>query len=627
VLTHQGKSVTQVHNFSGFDIDATQLNVLNWGIKHRALSVNVPDELLRSCLDDALRLIELRAFFGASGTEDRSKIHMKFRLPNKDWKPVWPKGEPPWLALSRAALYAEMAERCPRINTAGCGAFANLSWVEKYAINSLKDNPKFAVIGCDKNLGVALVTHEYLMAEALVHFSDAATYEKVAAVDSTLILHELDHIVSLCYNVGENQDRRLGGWKKEYAVFAHFITKFSTSAVIPKAKFLAKIHKPSDNPLHPFSCRLLVCSTRWHTTAIAQVVHHLLFPVVVKQPSFCGSSLSLIRTLSTQSFPADCILFTLDVKALYPSIDLALALPLIEEYLISINFVHVELVMTGLSFIHKFTFVRWQQEVYRQIAGTSMGSGAAPALACLYLSILELSLFSPEGRFLSSACCNGFAPLLFRRYIDDAGGIWPNDMRSLELFIELLQNLARPSISWTWVISTSSINFLDITISKGAEFGETGLFEISQYQKAANLYQYIMPTSGHVRQSFRNLVIGETIRLLRCSSVESSYIEGLALLKSRLLRRRYNEMEIVNIFRRFPHSKRMFVLFGSSSKDSSAAVTPPTIRVILPLSVQTVALLKRKAPLLSSVVPPEVGSVHVGFKLGPSLAKLLVSKG
>jgi len=55
--------------------------------------------------------------------------------------------------------------------------------------------------------------------------------------------------------------------------------------------------------------------------------------------------------------------------------------------------------MLALSFIHDFTFMEWKGEIFRQVSGTSMGSGAAPALACLYLSLLELTLLSPDGVF------------------------------------------------------------------------------------------------------------------------------------------------------------------------------------------------------------------------------------
>jgi len=204
--------------------------------------------------------------------------------------------------------------------------------------------------------------------------------------------------------------------------------------------------------------------------------------------------------------------------------------------------------MLALSFIHDFTFMEWKGEIFRQVSGTSMGSGAAPALACLYLSLLELTLLSPDGVFLRKDACDGYAPLFFCRYIDDAGGKWSGNRASLDMFIALLQELARPSISWTSVVSHVSINFLDITIAKGVDFEQSGIFEVSQYQKPANLYQYILPASGHLRQVFRNLIVGETIRLLRSSSVEATYALGLVAFKGRLLRRHYIEAEIDNVF-------------------------------------------------------------------------------
>ena len=165
----------------------------------------------------------------------------------------------------------------------------------------------------------------------MVHFNDAATYQRVPMIDSGAICAALDRIVVLCRCISEGVRPMQSDWRETYALFANFITHYSDCAKVPAAKFLAKIHKPSGDPLHPFSCRLLVCSVQWHTTAIAQIVHYLLFPLVIKQPSFCASSLSLIRMLATRKFPPDCLLFTLDVNALYPSIDLSLAFRLIRE--------------------------------------------------------------------------------------------------------------------------------------------------------------------------------------------------------------------------------------------------------------------------------------------------------
>ena len=96
-------------------------------------------------------------------------------------------------------------------------------------------------------------------------------------------------------------------------------------------------------------------------------------------------------------------------------------------------------------------------------------------------------------------------------------------------------------------------------------------------------------------------------------------------LRGRLLRRHYQEAEIDNIFRRFPHSKRMFLLFGPNPSANEFNVpSPPIISVILPIAAQTLALKKSSTTLLRSILPPELGSLRVGFRLGPSLASLLV---
>jgi hypothetical protein len=380
-------------------------------------------------------------------------------------------------------------------------------------------------------------------------------------------------------------------------------------------------------------CRLLCCSVQWYTTNIAKAVHYLVWPLVIIQPSFLRNSLELIKTISTQRFPAECLFVTLDVTALYPSIDLNLALPLIETYLRNIKFPHLSFVMAGLLFIHNYTFMVWAGIVYKQICGTSMGSCAAPALACLYLSLLELALFSPQGVFCSAEMCDGYSPLLYKRYIDDAIAVWPGDRSSLLKFISLLQGLANPSIAWTFVISDTSINFLDITIFKGLDFATSGMLSVSLYQKPGNLYQYIPPSSGHLPQVFKNLVHGEVIRLLRASSRVEDFDSGLAAFRARLIARGYAGANVDNIFRQYPHSRRHASLFEvhPATQSPTEPSASPIVRLILPLTAQSRSISSLQPPLFSRSWPPfdlaPLANGHVmtkiGFKLPPPMSSLL----
>jgi hypothetical protein len=625
-----------VHNLSGLPLLKPHIDLLTKGFKFRALPWVIPPAVSTSCINDFMRLLELRYFFNSS--TEASAFDLQFRSSNKDWLPSYIK-KPPWIERTRDALHAEFRGRVPLVAASSyCRStrrkFANLSHSDQAVISDLSRHEQLRVVACDKNLGIAIVSAKFLQSEADLHFLDATTYLRVELNAFTLaIRRDLLTLITMCTDFASGNRFVRSDLRHVYEVFAKFLGAHLDCAIVPRARFLVKIHKPTGNVLHPFRCRLLCCSVQWYTTNIAKAIHYLVWPLVIKQPSFLCNSLELIRTISTQKLPAQVLFVTLDVTALYPSIDLNLALPLIETYLRNIKFPHVAFVMAGLLFIHNYTFMEWAGIVYKQICGTSMGSSAAPALACLYLSLLELALFSPQGVFLSAELCDGYSPLLYKRYIDDAIAFWPGDRSSLMKFISLLQGLANPSIAWTFVISDTSINFLDITFFKGLDFATSGMLSVSLYQKPGNLYQYIPPSSAHLPQVFKNLVHGEVTRLLRASSHAEDYDSGLSAFRSRLIVRGYAGASVDNIFRHYPHSRRHASLFEASPATQSPAELSanPIVRLILPLTAQSRSISSLHPPLFSQCWPPPdlapLANGHVtikmGFKLPMPLSSLL----
>ena len=93
--------------------------------------------------------------------------------------------------------------------------------------------------------------------------------------------------------------------------------------------------------------------------------------------------------------------------------------------------------------------------MYHQVQGTAMGTKMAPSYANLFMAE-ELLKKSPTD------------PILWKRYIDDILCIWPGSKQSLDTFIEYL-NGAHPTIKFTCESSPYSVDFLDITIYKGAD--------------------------------------------------------------------------------------------------------------------------------------------------------------
>ena len=126
-------------------------------------------------------------------------------------------------------------------------------------------------------------------------------------------------------------------------------------------------------------------------------------------------------------------------------------------------------------------------------------------------------------------------PILLVRYIDDIFLIWPNHS-NFSNFKESLDSFHQ-NIKFTAEISTTTVNFLDITIYKNNP-PENNL-QIKTFQKSNNLYQYLHFTSQHHKPVFKGIVVGESIRYARTNSTKTNYLAQLQLFKTRLLKRGY----------------------------------------------------------------------------------------
>ena len=92
-------------------------------------------------------------------------------------------------------------------------------------------------------------------------------------------------------------------------------------------------------------------------------------------------------------------------------------------------------------------------EHYLQVKGVAMGSKIGPGYACIRVGHFEEQLF---------ASYSGPKPVLYKRYIDDIVGLGTH--ADLDHFVNYVANFD-PTLKFTWNISDTSIDFLDVTIS------------------------------------------------------------------------------------------------------------------------------------------------------------------
>ena len=165
---------------------------------------------------------------------------------------------------------------------------------------------------------------------------------------------------------------------------------------------------------------------------------------------------------------------------------------------------------------------------FQQIKGMAMGSACSPTVANIYMSVTIRKFLRTQNK----------QPLLLTRYIDDIFIIWIHSQKELDQFMFNL-NQFNSSLRYTHQYSTTSTDFLDLTIYKGPNFPSTKVLGTCTFQKSQNLYQYVHYSSNHPKSLFKAIITGELIRYVRTNTREGQYVAMMKRFEDRLLARAY----------------------------------------------------------------------------------------
>ena len=150
-----------------------------------------------------------------------------------------------------------------------------------------------------------------------------------------------------------------------------------------------------------------------------------------------------------------------------------------------------------LKIVLQQNYFQFTDQLYHQIQGTAMGTKMAPSYANIFMAELEEMLLANYH----------IKPSLWKRYIDDILCFWPNTPLELDKFIEYL-NQSHPTIKFTHESSTTSVDFLDLTIYKGQRHSSSFLLDIKPFLKPTNKFQYLEYNSAHPKGTFASLTKG-----------------------------------------------------------------------------------------------------------------------
>ena len=388
--------------------------------------------------------------------------------PKSTWQP--PKASPELEAyLSR--IKTDISKLPPQ------KIYPNLSKLEHIALKELATDPTIVIKSADKGSGIVVEDTQNYIKDGLEHLAEETIYNKIDS-DPTLPLAEGKQYVTQMYNKGT-----IDSITKEYLLF-----KEDNLPRTQQLYFLKKIHK------NPIAVRPIVSGCGGPTEKVSQLVDLQLQSFVPKVNSYIRDSGHLIHLLEQLTIPTNCILATIDVKALYLNIPHAEGIESVLNRAYYKNKDADKMTMppgTMSDLLLTKNHFQFADSMYHQIQGTAMGTKIAPAYANNFMAELEEKLLENYPT----------KPILWKRYIDDVLCIWPGKQEDLDTFIKYL-NRSHPTIKFTYESSTTSVDFLDITIYKGDRYISQNKLDIKPYFKKNNKFQYLEYNSAHPRTTF-----------------------------------------------------------------------------------------------------------------------------
>ena len=486
----------------------------------------------------------------------------------------------------------------------------NMTAEQRRAMFELKHDPSIVIKPSDKNMGLCIVDRAWYLAECNRQLSDAATYHPVAAAT----------VPALCSNL-QQQARRLVDCYRCYLpaeVYKYLQAASFQSAVVPYFYLLPKVHKlpaVTREHLHALKGRPIAACHSWVTNPLSVYLADVLNSVCYAQyPQVLPDSKTLVQLLERTTVGRDAWLVTFDVESMYPSINNAEAITACAQAA-SKGGHHGGMVTELLSFVMGHGYCQFDGKFFKQVKGTVMGTPVAPPYSNIYVAeCLEAAV--KAARLLSG----DHWPDIYKRFIDDGFFVWEHDEASLLVFLNQL-NTHLGNIRLTWQYSQSSIDYMDLTVTKCMAGADSVVsLKVTTYQKPHNQYMYIPYHSFHRRGVFKGFIKAELQRYAVTNTQPADFERMKALFMQRLVDRGYPVSQLQRWFSAVDHACREALLSRPPSPKRLTSHPP-----VLVLPNGQFEMTANIAAVLNSVYAQFSQHREVASIFGGSHARLIVA--
>jgi hypothetical protein len=402
----------------------------------------------------------------------------------------------------------------------------NLTRDQRTALQELRELDNVIIKPADKGGAVVLWDRELYIAEVYRQLNDTKTYTVLKKDPTSRYAKEIETFL-----------RRIQSHLPD-KVFEMIRPKNCKPGIF---YLLPKIHKlknitactlhtrdtSADLTLLSIPGRPICSQISTVTEKLSAYVDRYLQPLAQGVNSYVRDSSHLLDIVNAlPPLKQGTLLVTIDVSALYTAIPHREGISACRNALISAGNqdCHNWIILRLIHFILNMNHFEFLGKHYVQIHGTAMGTRIGPNYAVIFMSVLE-------EQFIASRT---HKPQLWKRYIDDIICIWCHGRELLMDFLEDL-NSFHNTIKFTWSISETSVDFLDMTLF----IKENGRLGYKLFTKATDAHLYLHYRSAHPKHVLNNIPKNQYDRLLRINQAEHDQKLALNKLKLNLSKREY----------------------------------------------------------------------------------------
>ncbi|XP_078540011.1 uncharacterized protein LOC144824927 [Lissotriton helveticus] len=247
----------------------------------------------------------------------------------------------------------------------------NITPAERKALQDLLRDPTVIIKPSDKGGNVVLLIRDQYRKEAIRQLSDEKYYQSTNNETYKHIAKLYDELVRKWY------DRSMLGTEEH--LFIH-----SNNPMIPTFYHLPKLHKDSQDP----HGRPIVSSVNGLMEHMSMFIDNYLFPFVAQLQSYTKDTKDFLNKIANTSWDSTYLLMVLDITSLYTCIKHEYGMNAIRYYLEQwqLRFAqHNLMLLEFVEFCLTNNIFLFEDQFFRQVSGTAMGTCFAPSYANLFV--------------------------------------------------------------------------------------------------------------------------------------------------------------------------------------------------------------------------------------------------